>query len=349
MQQWQLVQHCFSENSDKVDELSTAVQRLSFLFEEVSLLLEEERTFSAELNAGFREFSESASRRFDAIDQNVKEQLVTERNVRERQFQTLPDIVWEELQARMVDMFEEGLFRERTTREDSNVQLRKSSRWREQSGKDKMLREIVRERRAREQLRDRIEHRMELISCLSGTRSSTNNESARELMQLGTAPKFRSEADANATFATAVTNTSMTPMDSSTEDMDVPSAHQTGSPPPCTLQLLSGPKFVCGTGGAIGIEEDCRLEGGEKRLKANGGNPANLTGTWRLDSKNGWTRDSRPAVQLNTQQQQQRKYASVIVGAKTPARSGSRTPHKSSSVRTVTTWCRHVKLPPQAD
>jgi len=72
MQQWQVVQHCYSENSDKIDELSTTVQRHSFSLQEVSLLLEEERTFSAGLNAGLREFFESVSRRFDAIDQKIK-------------------------------------------------------------------------------------------------------------------------------------------------------------------------------------------------------------------------------------------------------------------------------------
>jgi len=321
MQQWQVVQHCYSENSDKIDELSTTVQRHSFSLQEVSLVLEEERTFSAGLNAGLREFFESVSRRFDAIDQKIKEQLGVDRNARDRQFETLLEIVREKLPARMVDVFEEGLFREKTAREDSNAKLRKTIEV-ERAIRKKMQTELMREREAREQLSDRIERRMELINCLSSARSCTNNEAAREIMQFGTSPKFGNETGANATFAMALTDsTHMTPMDSSTEGLDAAADHQIGSPPPCTLQLLSGPIFGHGTGDTSNKETDCQFQTGGECLTANSRNRASLTGTWRFNSKHGWTRESCPPVQLSTQQKQQ-KSPSMIPGVMSPPCSG---------------------------
>jgi len=283
IQQWQLVQHCFSQNSDKVDELNTTVQGLSST-------LEAEQTFSAGLNACLREFSESVSRRFDAIDQNIKEQLVIERKVRERQFQALAQIVREEFQSRMVHVFEEGLLREKTAREDSSAQLREIIEA-ERGIRRKMQRELMREKEAREQLRSKIEHRLEPIGYRSGARSCTNSESPRDRKKFGTAPKLRSEADANATLATAV---------------------------------------VRGTGGTNNMEEDCRLQAAGKHLTASG-SPASLTGTWQFNSTNGWTRFSIPAVQLGTQQQQQ-KSQSVVLSVNSPRWSGPGPLHKSPQV-----------------
>jgi len=268
IQQWQLVQHCFSENSDKVDELNTTVETLSSS-------LEVEQMFSVGLNTGLKTFSESVSRRFDAIDQNIKEQLVIERKVRDGQFEALAQIVREfveEFQACMVGVVEEGLLREKTAREDSNAQLRKIIEG-ERAIRRKMERVLVREKEAREQLmRDRIENRVSCAVAKDATIKRSMSvpipqlyESARELMQLGT---VRSGVGTNATLATAVTNPSKTSKDSSSESMDAPSTHRAGSSLPCTLQLQSGPNFT--RGGSINGDS----------LTANGGNTARLTGTW---------------------------------------------------------------------
>jgi len=339
IQQWQLVQHSFSENLDKVDELNTTVQRLSSS-------LQVEQMFSVGLNRRLGKLSESVNRRLDAIDQTIKERLVIERKGREEQFQALAQIVSEfskEFQTQTVTVIEEGLLREKTARDDSNAQLRKIIDA-ERAVRRKMQRELVCEKEAREQMRDR----MGPASCCSGAQSCSSiasgvaasdaaikstmsvpvpqlYESARELMQFGTAPKLRSEAGVTAAFATAVANASMPSIGSST----AAAAHRTGSATP----LPSSSNLVPSTGGTSNIEEDCQLQAAEKRLTAGSGNPPSLTGTWQFNSENGWTRFSLPAVQLETKQQQQQQQPRPMVRmVKPPLCSGASHPHNSSRV-----------------
>jgi len=328
LQQWQLVQHCFSDNSDKVVELDTKVQSLSSS-------LEVQRTFSAGLNQGLKELFETVRRHLDAVDQNMKEQLVVERKARERQLQAF--------ETRMVSVFEEGLFREKRDREDLNAELRKVVE-EERAILRKTQRELRCEKEAREQLRDSIEQlrdsieqRMESISCSSSAWSSNYDDSARDFMHFGTAPKLRSKVSADATFATAVANAPMAPIDSRTAGIKAAATNQTGPPPPsCTLPFVETPSF--------GGDKEQKQAAGD-HLTANSEKHASLTGTWRLTSNKGWTRFSLPAMQFETQQQQQYQVQQQVQQSQQPQQSQ----HKCSCLPllalTLQNQMQHSALP----
>jgi len=312
LQQWQVVQHCFSENVKKVNELNAKVQRLS-------ASLEHEKTFSAGLDACLKDLSENlksrfaaidetinvqlvSERRLAAIDETIKEQLVSERQERERQLQALEEIVVFQLY-----VFEEGLSRENTAREESNAQLLTLIE-EERAVRREMLRQLACEKEPPEHSGDKNEKK-EANSCLSSARSCIQNSSSGERLRFCTPPKFRSDAGLRAAAVSLAVNARMTPTgrkDKASSMEDSAASHQSGSPPLHSSLPSSSPVVSHGTSGTSNTEEGCRKQAAGKRFRVFTESPASLTGTWRPTS-NGWTRASLPAQLPGNRQEQEQQ------------------------------------------
>mmetsp|Transcript_53195 Transcript_53195/g.105636 ORF Transcript_53195/g.105636 Transcript_53195/m.105636 type:complete len:490 (-) Transcript_53195:70-1539(-) len=107
MEQWQVLQQCFSESSLQMGVLKKKVQDLT-------RSVDEERAVAVGLERCLRDFRQTTQERFEELDRTISELLAGEQRAREKQYDSLQEMIKEEVRARMICAFHERAAREQS-------------------------------------------------------------------------------------------------------------------------------------------------------------------------------------------------------------------------------------------